>query len=186
MFIRLTLIGVLLSPVAAWMLFKPMRVLAPEWNGVTCLSEAVCVEDAARAEEAESIHKAAAEFVRTSVGGIRSNPRVTFCASVKCFEAFGFHAPAKAKTIGVSGIVVGPSGWSEYILRHEMIHHLQSERLGVLGQWLSPKWFKEGMAYSLSGDPRALVEPFADYRAHFDRWRQQVSDERLWQEAGKL
>ncbi|MCB1782138.1 MAG: hypothetical protein KDJ34_19025 [Candidatus Competibacteraceae bacterium] len=186
MLIQITLISLLLSPVAGWAFYKPMRVLAPEWNEVTCISEEVCVEDLARAEEAKSIYELALNFVNSSAGVIRSNPRTTFCSSAKCFEVFGFHAPAKAKTVGVSGIVVGPSGWKEYFLRHEIIHHLQSEQLGVVGQWLSPKWFKEGMAYSLSEDPRELVEPLAKYRDEFHRWHQRVGKEGLWIEAKKL
>jgi hypothetical protein len=186
MLTRITLIVLLLAPAAGWVFYKPMRVLAPGWNGVTCISEEVCVEDLTRAEEANSIYELALSFVNSSVGVIRSNPRVTFCFSVKCFKAFGFRAPAKAKTVGVFGIVVGPSGWNEYILRHEIVHHLQSEQLGVMGQWPSPKWFKEGMAYSLSQDPRQLAEPMAKYREQFDSWRQRVGKEGLWKEAKKL
>ncbi|HRX71158.1 MAG: hypothetical protein H6973_19955 [Gammaproteobacteria bacterium] len=186
MLIRITLIGLLLAPVVGWAFYKPMRVLDPEWNEVTCVSEEVCVEDLARAEEANSIYELALSFVNSSVGAIHNKPRATFCSSAKCFEAFGFRAPAKAKTVGVSGIVIGPAGWNEFILRHEIIHHLQSEQLGVIGQWLRPNWFKEGMAYSLSEDPRQLVEPLSKYREEFDSWHQRVGKERLWKEAKKL
>lgn len=184
--IRFAFIGLLLAPVAIWAFYKPMRVLAPEWNGVTCISAEVCVENFERWSEANVIYQAALNFVNASIGEVRSNPRVTFCSTAECFKAFGFHAPAKAKTIGVSGIVVGPAGWNEYFVRHEIIHHLQSEQLGVVGQWLKPKWFKEGMAYSLSEDPRELVDPLASYRQEFDSWLRDVGREGLWQEAKKL
>ena len=72
-------------------------------------------------------------------------------------------------------------------MRYEMIHHLQAERLGVVRQWLLPDWFTEGMAYSLSEDPRPLVsEPRKGYRQKFERWYQSVGKERLWTEASKL
>ncbi len=186
MLIRLILLILLLTPVAGWTLYKPMRVSAPDWNGVSCVSEEVCVEEFARREEAMSVYQAALQFVNVSVGAVRSNPRTTFCSSVACFRAFGFDSPVKSVTIGVSGIVVGPAGWDKHLLRHEIIHHLQSERLGVVGQWVSPNWFKEGMAYSLSEEPRTLDEPLSGYREEFDNWYQRVGKESLWQEARKL
>ena len=81
---------------------------------------------------------------------------------------------------------MAPRGWKNYYLRHEMIHHLQAERMGVLDQWLSPEWFKEGMAYSLGQDPRPrLSEPWQQYRSDFETWYQTVGKERLWEEACK-
>jgi hypothetical protein len=68
-----------------------------------------------------------------------------------------------------------------------MIHHLQSEQLGILQQWRSPPWFKEGMAYALSVDPRnKLSEPFESYRQQFQNWHQQVGKAHLWQVARTL
>ena len=72
-------------------------------------------------------------------------------------------------------------------MRHEMIHHLQAERLGVVRQWFMPEWFTEGMACSLSGDPRpALTEPRKGFREKFERWSRSVGKERIWTEASKL
>ena len=68
-----------------------------------------------------------------------------------------------------------------------MIHHVQAERLGIFTQWRSPAWFKEGMAYSLSQDPRShLAKPLQQYRSDFEKWYQSVGKERLWEEAQKL
>lgn len=176
----------LLSPVAAWALYKPVRIVAPEWNGVSCVNDDICIDDPQRTDEAQRIYASALRFVNEEIGEIDDKPRVVFCATEKCFDAFGFHAPAKAKAIGSFGLVIGPSGWENYLLRHEFIHHLQSERLGAVGQWSSPAWFKEGMAYSLSGDPRELKEPFTGYRKTFDHWYRGVGKQRIWQEAKKL
>ena len=49
---RFLLIGLLCFPVAAWMLYKPMRVIAPELNGVSCIGEDICTDNALRYEEA--------------------------------------------------------------------------------------------------------------------------------------
>lgn len=161
-------------------------IIAPQWNGVSCEANNICVEILEQADDAQILYNSAIKFVNQSVGEIKQNPRVTFCSSIECFNAFGFHAPAKAKTIGLSGIVVGPAGWQNHILRHEMIHHLQAEKLGVIGQWLSPMWFKEGMAYSPSMDPRKLSSQFESYRNKFENWYLHVGKENAWQAAKKL
>ncbi len=173
-------------PIAAWAFYKPTRVLAPELNGVTCASEVICTDDLSRYEEARSLYEHAHQFVDSSVGAMEKKPRVIFCASEACFRSFGFFRAA-ASTVGVSGIVIGPRGWQDYYLRHEMIHHLQAERMGVFRQWRSPKWFTEGMAYSLAEDPRPdLGEPWQRHRAEFERWYRSVGKERLWEEARGL
>lgn len=72
-------------------------------------------------------------------------------------------------------------------MRHELIHHLQNERFGaVRNSFFKPTWFREGMAYSLSGDPRPLPEPLQGYRAQFDAWFRGVGPARLWVEAEEL
>ena len=183
---RLVLVCLVASPLAAWAFCKPVRVLAPELAGVSCMSEFICTEDVARHAEATVLYDEAYEFVLSSVGTIERRPRVIFCSSQACFRSFGFDRAA-AHTVGVSGIVLGPRAWKDYFLRHEMIHHLQAERLGVIRQWLMPEWFTEGMAYVFSQDPRsAIAEPWQGYRSEFERWYQSVGKENLWVEARGL
>ena len=68
-----------------------------------------------------------------------------------------------------------------------MIHHLQAERMGVYRQWRSPDWFKEGMAYSLSQDPRPdLGEPLQENRSKFEEWYRSTDKDRIWEVAGSL
>ncbi|MDD9990273.1 MAG: hypothetical protein OXP75_00580 [Rhodospirillales bacterium] len=179
----------LLIPGASWAFYKPVRVLVPELNGATCVSDAICMEDVPRYQEASALYGAALEFVNATVGEIEVPPRAVFCSTQDCFESFGFDR-AVAHTVGVSGmsgIVVGPRGWKGHFMRHEIIHHLQAERLGVFEQWCSPEWFKEGMAYALSQDPRpVLSEPWQGYRSRFGEWFQSVGRKHLWVEAAKL
>lgn len=180
------LIVLLLIPGASWALYKPVHVLAPELNGVTCRNDIICMEDESRYDEASLLYEEAFEFVNAAVGVVGELPRAIFCSSQSCFESFGFDRAA-AHTVGVSGIVVGPRGWKNHYLKHEMVHHLQTERLGVFEQWRSPDWFKEGMAYALSQDPRpVLSEPWQEYRLRFQAWFQSVGRERLWIEAAEL
>ena len=153
---------------------------------MTCVSDIVCMEDVSRYEEASRLYDDAFEFVNETVDEIEERPRAVFCSSQDCFESFGFDR-AGAHTVGISGIVVGPRGWRDYYLRHEMVHHLQAERLGVFTQWRSPEWFKEGMAYALSRDPRpVLSEPWEGYRSRFRTWFKSVGRERLWIKADNL
>lgn len=183
---RVLLICLVCIPVAFWTLYKPTRVLAPELAGVPCASDVICLDDMSRYEEAVELYSEAYEFVNSSVGAIEKKPRAIFCTSETCFQSFGINKRA-AGTVGVSGIVISPRGWKDYYMRHEFIHHLQSERLGVLRQLLAPAWFTEGMAYSFSEDPRPdLAETFRQYRAEFEEWYRAVGEQRLWVEARKL
>lgn len=183
---RLLVICVLCVPAAAWAFFKPARVVAPELMGLACISDTLCMDDLSRRQEAVGLYDAAVRFVDASVGAIENPPRVVFCNSETCFQSFGL-GKRSAATIGTLGIVIGPRAWAPYYVRHEMIHHLQNERLGTIKAWRDPKWFIEGMAYALSEDPRPeLAEPFERYRSRFERWYGRVGKDRLWEEAGRL
>jgi hypothetical protein len=68
-----------------------------------------------------------------------------------------------------------------------MIHYVQAEQLGLLAQWRSPTWFKEGMAYFLSQDPRKrLAQPNQAYRERFAQWYKTIDKAKLWDAAQKI
>jgi hypothetical protein len=183
---RLLLLGMLCIPVAAWAFFKPVRVVAPELAGLSCIKDTLCTDDVSRYQEAAKLYDEALHFVDSSVGSIENKPRIIFCNSDTCFQSFGLGKRSGA-TIGTFGIVISPRAWKPYYVRHEMIHHLQNEKLGIIKAWREPKWFMEGMAYSLSEDPRPkLSEPFEQYRSKFEVWYRLVGKERLWIEARNL
>jgi len=184
---RLLLICLLCIPAAAWAICKPMRVLAPQWvERVFCIDAAICIDDVARTQEASALYDNALRFVASTVGPFQDNPRVVFCSTEACFRSFGFEK-ASASTVGKSGIVISPRGWTPYYVRHEMIHHLQAEQLGVLTQLLRPEWFIEGMAYSLSEDPRQpLPDRWQQRRTEFEAWYQKVGKGNLWEAARAL
>ena len=173
-------------PLAAWALVKPVRTIAPELEGLTC-ADRVCVDDAARRAEALALYREASAFVQASVGTLEELPRAVFCSTHECSEKFGA-TRAHAYTVGTFAIVIGDRAWRPYYVRHELIHHLQNERLGSLRNWLfKPVWFREGMAYSLSQDPRdPLPEPLQSYRARFNAWFEVVGPEELWAQAQRL
>jgi hypothetical protein len=186
MFRRIVFIALLALPVAAWAFVKPVRVLAPHLAGLTCHGN-VCVDDRSRLSEAAGLYEDAVRYVRDNVGEFQTEPRAVFCATKACSRSFGFTS-AHAYTVATVGVVISNRGWKPYLVRHELIHHLQNEHLGSLRAWLfKPVWFREGMAYSLSQDPRRrLQEPLQGYRSDFETWFRRVGSAQLWPEAERL
>lgn len=94
-----------------------------------------------------------------------------FCSSEACFTSFGNPAVSGFYFWGLGTIAINGKGWHDYVLRHELIHHWQAERFGPLKASRMPRWYIEGMAYSLSQDPRIPL-PRTDIQA----WREQFDD----------
>ena len=183
---RLALLLFVVTPVAAWALVKPVRVIAPELVGISCNHTSVCVEDPAKLEAANQLYAEGISFVSHSISPFAESPRIVFCSTEACANTFGLGARS-AVTVGTFGTVIGPRAWKNYYVRHELIHHLQGQRLGLLRRMLKPTWFVEGMAYSLSQDTRSpLAEPWEGHRAHFNAWYGTVAKDQLWQAAAKL
>lgn len=175
-----------LVPLIAWFVVKPVRVFAPGLAGVTCVSPSVCIDDTARLQEAAALYAEGMVFVPGTLGAIEGTPRMIFCASQACADSFGLGARS-AVTLGTLGTVIGPRAWKPFYVRHELIHYAQAERLGTLSLLLKPQWFVEGMAYALSQDPRApLAEPFEGHRRRFLAWYGSVDKQALWQAARAL
>ena len=174
----------LLLPAVAWAAFKPVRVVAPELLGLHCAASGVCVDDLRRLAEAEALRSEALDFVAHHVGAIEHPPRTIFCSSMTCTQAFGFTNNA-AYNVGTYGLVISYRGWRPYFVRHELIHHLQNERLGTFNAWLfKPSWLLEGMAYSMSDDPRKpLPQPLQGWRESFEQWRLATRDQDFWEAA---
>lgn len=186
MFKLIACLALLALPVAAWAFIKPVRVLAPELADVECHGR-VCVDDLSRMEEATVLYEEAVRFVQVNVGELQTVPRAVFCSTQACSKSFGFTS-ANAYTVATVGFVISHRGWKPYFVRHELIHHLQNEHLGSLRNWLfKPDWFREGMAYSMSQDPRRpLPQPLQGYRSRFEVWFGQVGSSQLWSEAEHL
>jgi hypothetical protein len=184
---RLALLLVVVVPVAAWAIVKPVRVIAPQLVNVMCdASKTVCVDDATKQGEAQTLRDEAVTFVSSKIGRIEGKPRIVFCATQDCADSFGL-GDRSAVTLGTFGTVIGPRAWKPYYVRHELIHYLQAERIGAVPLLFKPSWWVEGMAYSLSEDPREkLVEPWEGYRLRFRAWYSAVGVQKLWDEAGVL
>lgn len=168
-------------PAGAWFLFKPIRALVPELANVRCYQGGVCVDDPVRLAEAQALRTQASAFVEHAVGSVEHEPKVIFCATATCERWFGFNGNT-AYSLGNRAVVVSTHGWQRHFIQHELIHCVQVERIGGLRMWLStPTWFIEGMAYSMSEDPRRpLMEPWEEYRARYERWAAGASIKELW------
>lgn len=189
----LSLALLIVIPAMAWAYIKPVRVIAPEALGLTCINNnLVCVDDLSRADEATMLYLDAVKFVQSEVAEITKIPRAIFCSSKACSSDFGLYSGsygnAAAYNVGTFGFVISYRGWHPHYVRHELIHHVQNERLGSINAWFfKPDWFKEGMAYSLSNDPRTpLPDKFEGYRKKYDAWADDLSGNQVWGEAGRL
>jgi hypothetical protein len=177
---------VLIASVGAWFIVKPVRALFPTWVGMVCPNGQVCLDTAPRSAEAQALYEEAITFVSTGIGTLQGSPKVVFCSTDACAENFGL-GKRSAVTIGSWVTVIGPRAWKPYYVRHELIHVLQSQRLGELPLMRKPQWFKEGMAYSFSQDPRRpLAEPFESERAQFESWYHAAHADQLWTRAVDL
>jgi len=184
--LRLAFLLCVVIPLVAWFAVKPVRVVAPSAFGLLCTNQAVCVESANKLPEALALYSEAFNFVREQVGPIQGRPLVVFCSTEACSNHFGLGLRS-AVTVGTMGTVVSPSAWKSYYVRHELIHHLQGQKFGVLRRMLMPSWLIEGMAYSLSQDPRLqLAEPWQQYRTRFNEWLAKVGQANMWPEASHL
>ncbi|MFP8777594.1 hypothetical protein [Hydrogenophaga sp. RWCD_12] len=183
---RLSVLLLVIVPFAAWMLVKPVRVLAPSLVGLSCDRGPVCTEDPEQWPVANSLYAEGMAFVSVAVAPVEGAPRAVFCATQACADRFGLGARA-AVTVGTWGTVYAPRAWKPYFVRHELIHVLQGQRLGLARRLLLPTWFVEGMAYALSEDPRApLAEPWEAHRNRFNEWFRGMTVDRLWLEARQL
>ncbi|MCA8273697.1 hypothetical protein LGN17_14450 [Burkholderia sp. AU30280] len=183
--VAFALTGLLVAlPIAAYALVKPLRVVAPALvPGVSCPSADICTDDAARLGDARQLYRDGYARAAAAVGPFQEAPRVVFCSTRACADAFGLGQRA-ALTLGNFGVIVAPRGWQTYFLAHELIHHRQAEVLGNLAVATKPRWLIEGMAYSLSDDPRhPLAEPFESWRARFDAWHAALGGQPLWEAA---
>src|SRR5882672_7555517 len=105
----LAVVSVLVLPLAAWAFAKPVRVLAPELEGLTCELR-ICVDDPARRAEAVTLYLDALRYVEASLGPLETRPLAVFCSTRACAQQFGFKGQ-NAYNFGAYAIVIGDRGW---------------------------------------------------------------------------
>ena len=176
------------APLAAFAFYKPSRVIAPSLGPVTCVSAEICIDDTGSIGQARRLYAEGLAIVEASLGAPERKPRAIFCTTRDCAKYFGDDVPA-AFNVGTVGFVINPRGMTSYFVAHEMIHHVQNERLGSLSAWSKPVWWREGMAYSLSGDPRRPIPgdgTLERYRVRFERWSEGMDRSTVWAQSEAL
>src|SRR5215467_11389953 len=106
---KIIFVALLGLPIAAWAFVKPVRVLAPELEGLTC-DHRVCIDDPSRRTEAMALYQDALEYVETSVGALQTVPRAVFCSTPTCSKKFGF-THQNAYTVATVSFVISDRGW---------------------------------------------------------------------------
>jgi hypothetical protein len=168
----------------AFVVYKPIRVLWPEVVGLKRTIGDVYVDDERRGLEAGRLLDVSIEEINGKGFYFKKLPRILFCTDQRKYELLGFKESA-ARTIDGLAIVVGPRGSQSFYLKHELIHYWQHENLGWSYSWRYPAWLVEGMAYSLSDDPRhPIAQPWESYRTRFEVWF--ATNKNIVEEASKL
>lgn len=179
------LVLLIASPALAWATLKPVRILAPGLNGVTC-SGRVCVEDPSQLARAQELQRAGVEAVGRKLVALREVPLTVFCSTRQCYRSFG-GGLERGATLFDWGVILPPESWVAHIVEHEYIHMLQAERLGVLGRQRTPDWFKEGMPFLISEPPEHDLPDYArPLASEYQAWEQQVGRHNVWQAAESL
>jgi len=183
---RVAFLLLVVTPWIAWFAVKPIRVMAPELLGLSCHDNGICVERSDDYDLALGLTTEAIAELNQQLGPFQKSPRVIFCATWKCAAKFGL-GERSAVTVGTFGSAVSPRAWTPYYVRHELIHQLQAQNLGWLKCLFAPGWLIEGMAYTLSDDPRhPLTEPWEGFRSRFSDWFNNRDTSLIWTDAAKV
>jgi hypothetical protein len=166
-------------PLLAWAAFKPVRILAPVLNGVTCLDR-VCTEDPSRLAQAAKLQRDAVAAVARKLAPLSDPPLTVFCSTRDCYRSFG-GGMERGATLLDWGVILPPESWVPHIVEHEYIHMLQAQQLGLLGRQRTPDWYKEGMPFLLSAPPEADLPDYARPLANrYAAWERHVGRRNVW------
>ena len=149
---RLAILFIILMPIYIVYFAKPLRLLLPAINDVYC-SGNICVEERAQLKNAQNLYHSAVKGLSRLGLSATSKAVFVYCSTPGCYSSFG-GGNEGAISFPYLGTIIGPDSWQVYISKHELIHWLQFKHYGAVGTMRKPKWFREGMAYSLSQPPQ--------------------------------
>ena len=178
--LKLASVALLLTaPLVAWAAFKPIRILAPTLNGVTCANR-VCVEDPSKFAQAAELQRSAVGEVARKLAPLDETPLTVFCSTRECYRSFG-GGMERGATLIDWGVILPPESWVAHIVEHEYIHMLQAQQLGLLGRQQTPDWFKEGMPFLVSEPPDFDLPDYArPLASHYAAWEARVGRANVW------
>lgn len=183
---KLAMLALLVAaPAIAWAAFKPVRILAPTLNGVSCVGR-VCVEELPRLAHARRLQADALAAVGRKLAPLEEPPVTVFCSTRRCYRSFG-GGMERGATLLDWGVILPPESWVAHIVEHEYIHMLQAQQLGLRGRERTPAWFKEGMPFLVSEPPAHDLPEYArPLVARYGAWERTVGRDNVWREAAGL
>ena len=129
--------------------FYSFNLLRVEHLDLYC-GENICVEDQNDFLALNLLFQETIDSIKAKGLDNANLPYFVFCKSQTCYSQFGGRSEI-AISFPWLGTVVSLEGWNKTIIKHELIHWVQFENFGPVTTMLMPEWFREGMAYSLSG-----------------------------------
>ena len=130
--------------------------LPPTSQGMVLIGADVVVESAADTQQRAQALSARAQAhakLLAALGEVRSAPVHYFCHTNACYADFGGGTP-RAKSFGASRTLMSPFGADAATVAHEWWHAELYSRIGLWRMLQVPRWFDEGVAVWVSGDPR--------------------------------
>ncbi len=184
-FVLVTFALFVAAPAIAWAAFKPVRILAPTLNGMTCVAR-VCVQETSKLALAQELQSNAIEAVGQKLVPLKQTPLTVFCSTRECYQSFGGGMERGAAILNW-GVILPPESWVAHIVEHEYIHMLQAQQLGLLGRERTPLWFKEGMPFLISAPPAHDLPSYAhSLVARCQAWERQVERSNVWRRVTDL
>ena len=160
--IPLLLVGVILAAVASLHFVHPAVAAAgcPSCYGFTDLGDGIFVQRS-MAPESRDTAKATIEEARARVrafyDSLEAHPRVLLCQTDDCYRPLG--GSSRGITLLDQALILSPRGIDTVIATHELAHAELHRRIGLMATLSRsvPQWFDEGLAVSVSDDPRYLA-----------------------------
>jgi hypothetical protein len=135
---------------------RAVKLLAPTWFGLEPIATGVYVDKATPAGQREQILAMVAqarEQLARYYGDVTTAPEFFFCSSEACFQSFGGTTQG-GMTYGHYASLLSPRGRSMPIVAHEWSHAEFNSRLGFWAWLHTPQWFDDGLAVTVSEEPR--------------------------------
>ncbi|SLN29335.1 hypothetical protein AQS8620_00901 [Aquimixticola soesokkakensis] len=102
--------------------------------------------------------RAAVAAIEPVVGAAYVPARVLVCFTEGCNGLMGGTSTI-GMTYGTRLIYLPPQGYRPEIMRHELVHAVLHQKVGLRRSFSIPAWVDEGLAVYVSADPRVDLDP---------------------------
>ena len=134
---------------------KSKILLPPGWIGMKKIAPKVYVDKDMNTTQQKKLLKLipkAQKYISDVWGKVTSKPTIYACSTKKCAKSLGIGA--RAYQIN-NHIILSPKAISKELIAHEWSHAELYKKVGGFFNWKKiPSWFDEGLAVSVSHEPR--------------------------------